>query len=79
MDPSNSVIKRLWCIQFTISVLLIMVSQRVEIPLLDNPGTSFVKESKTELRGAKATTIEWMILAYVAGKLFTYIVCESLA
>ena len=52
-----------------IAVLLIMVSQRVEIPTLDNPGTSFVKESKTELRGAPATTIEWMILAYVAGKL----------
>lgn len=51
----------------TFLFLLIMVSQRVEIPMLDNPGTSFVKESKTELRGAPATTIEWMILAYVAG------------
>lgn len=51
-----------------ISVLLIMVSQRIEIPTLDNPGKSFVKESKTELRGAPATTIEWMILGYVAGK-----------
>ena len=46
-----------------------MVSQRVEIPFLDNPGTSFVKESKTELRGAAASTIEWMILAYVGGKI----------
>ena len=49
-------------------VLLIMVSQRVEIPLLDNTGSTFIKETKTELRGAPATTIEWMILAYVAGR-----------
>ena len=50
-----------------------MVSQRIEIPTLDNPGKSFVKDSKTELRGAPATTIEWMILAYVAGKGFFFL------
>lgn len=52
------------------SVLLILVSQRVEIPLLDTPTDGSVLKSKVkrELRGAQATTVEWMILAYVAGK-----------
>ena len=56
-------------IYFTVfTVLLILVSQRIEIPNIDNRSSSFVKETKTELRGAPATTIEWMILCYVAGK-----------
>ncbi|XP_053399064.1 transient receptor potential-gamma protein-like [Mercenaria mercenaria] len=54
-------------------VLLILVSQRIEIPNIDNRSSSFVKETKTELRGAPATTIEWMILAYVAGLIWTEI------
>ena len=56
-----------------------MVSQRIEIPTLDNPGHSFVKDSKTELRGAPATTIEWMILAYVAGKSFISVDANNLS
>ena len=54
-------------------MLLILVSQRVEIPMLDNQSSSFVKEARTELRGAPATTIEWMILAYVAGLIWSEI------
>ncbi|XP_060577329.1 transient receptor potential-gamma protein-like isoform X3 [Ruditapes philippinarum] len=54
-------------------VLLILVSQRIEIPNIDNRSSSFVKETKTELRGAPATTIEWMILCYVAGLIWTEI------
>ncbi|XP_052795116.1 transient receptor potential-gamma protein-like isoform X1 [Mya arenaria] len=53
--------------------LLILVSQRVEIPFLDNHTASFVKDTKTELRGAPATSIEWMILAYVVGLIWTEI------
>jgi len=58
---------------FAISVLLILVSQRVEIPFLDNNTSSFVKDTKTELRGAPATSVEWMILAYVVGLIWTEI------
>ncbi|WAQ99587.1 TRPG-like protein [Mya arenaria] len=53
--------------------MLILVSQRVEIPFLDNHTASFVKDTKTELRGAPATSIEWMILAYVVGLIWTEI------
>ncbi|KAH3838869.1 hypothetical protein DPMN_112286, partial [Dreissena polymorpha] len=54
-------------------MLLILVSQRVEIPFLDNDSSAFVKDSRTELRGAPATSIEWMILAYVIGLIWTEI------
>lgn len=52
------------------TVLLILVSQRVEIPipgLWDKVETDLDK-IQLERRGAPATMVEWMILAYVAGK-----------
>lgn len=60
-------------INVSLAVLLILVSQRVEIPFLDNDSSAFVKDSRTELRGAPATSIEWMILAYVIGLIWTEI------
>ncbi|XP_033743329.1 LOW QUALITY PROTEIN: transient receptor potential-gamma protein-like [Pecten maximus] len=54
----------------TFLVLLILVSQRVEIPF---PWSSKVEsvpdidKISQEVRGAPATNVEWMILAYVAG------------
>ena len=52
-----------------VAVLLILVSQRVTIPI---PGvsshTSDMDKIKMERRGAPATMVEWMILAYVAGE-----------
>ncbi|KAL3880336.1 hypothetical protein ACJMK2_032584 [Sinanodonta woodiana] len=51
-----------------------MVSQRVKIPNLDTqPAENLSKGSKSELRGAPATTIEWMILCYVAGLIWAEI------
>ena len=51
------------------SVLLILVSQRVGVS--PNTPTSSVHYDYTKIyqekRGAPATNIEWMILAYVAG------------
>ncbi|KAK3099549.1 hypothetical protein FSP39_006161 [Pinctada imbricata] len=58
----------------TFLVLLILVSQRVTIPI---PGvasqTSDIEKIKMERRGAPATMVEWMILAYVAGLIWTEI------
>lgn len=54
----------------SVTVLLILVSQRVEIPipgLWDKVETDLDK-IQLERRGAPATMVEWMILAYVAGK-----------
>ena len=51
------------------TVLLILVSQRVDIPipgLWDKVETDLDK-IQLERRGAPATMVEWMILAYVAG------------
>uniref|UniRef100_K1S2W3 Transient receptor potential-gamma protein n=1 Tax=Magallana gigas TaxID=29159 RepID=K1S2W3_MAGGI len=59
----------------TFLVLLILVSQRVEIPipgLWDKVATDLDK-IQLEQRGAPATMVEWMILAYVAGLIWAEI------
>ncbi|XP_067663770.1 transient receptor potential-gamma protein-like isoform X3 [Haliotis asinina] len=56
----------------TFLFLLILVSQRVEI-LSESDSGNHDDKVKRELRGAPATTIEWMILAYVAGLMWTEI------
>lgn len=60
----------------TFLVLLILVSQRVGVsptqPTSSSVDTDFAKIYQ-EKRGAPATNIEWMILAYVAGYIWTEI------
>jgi hypothetical protein len=58
------------------TVLLILVSQRVEIPIpgLSDKVASDLDKIKLERRGAPATMVEWMILAYVAGNIAITIV-----
>lgn len=51
------------------AVLLILASQRIEsIVNLGTGGEDNAKKITREVRGAPPTSIEWMILAYVAGK-----------
>ena len=51
------------------SVLLILVSQRVEILNIgDEAVDSELDKMDREKRGSPASLVEWIILAYVAGK-----------
>jgi len=53
---------------FAAVVLLILASQRIEsIVNLGAGGEDTAKKITREVRGAPPTSIEWMILAYVAG------------
>ncbi|KAH9523128.1 hypothetical protein Btru_065889 [Bulinus truncatus] len=53
-----------WCLY----VLLILVSQRVEVLKISNDDLIKDGVTKKELRGSQASLVEWIILAYVAGK-----------
>ena len=52
-------------------MLLILVSQRVEIAVLGEVSEADKYKDKIdrELRGSPASLVEWIILAYVAGQL----------